>query len=83
MNRESCAQLIVGLALLLPVLYVGSYFALVLPAPVVTGTFTPSIDHYRFGGRISKATYWPLETLDRGLRPETWKESPSEWSTYP
>jgi hypothetical protein len=84
MKRDSRAPLIVAIMLLvLPVLYVGSYFALVLPEPVVRDPFDPFFDHYRLGGRVSKVMFWPLEKLDRELRPGTWKESPSGWTVYP
>jgi hypothetical protein len=47
------------------------------------GTFDPSFDHYRIGGSISKVVFWPLETLDRRMRPGTWKESPNGWGVFP
>jgi hypothetical protein len=66
MNR---APLIVAvILLLLPVLYVGSYLALYSPAPDQYG----SGSGYRRHPRI----FWPLETIDRMIRPAKWKPLP-------
>jgi hypothetical protein len=68
--------------LLLPVLYVGSYFALVVPegylreASVQVTEPTPEmffLKHYRFGGKVAARAYWPLEQIDRRLRPGAWE----------
>jgi hypothetical protein len=87
---QSRAPVIVAIVLLLlPVLYVGSYFALVMPKgvrifgelppiPLVEfGTWNavqrPSYrEHYRLGGKVSARIFWPLEQVDRKLRPEHW-----------
>jgi hypothetical protein len=73
------APLIVAIVLLLlPVLYVGSYLAMVVPEGIVTkrervfgpgpAVMTTGIDCYRFGNDYAKRFYWPLEKIDRRLR---------------
>jgi hypothetical protein len=63
--------------LLLPVLYVGSYLALVVPRGVATqpnlrrSSFTIAWRRYRLGGQASEFLFWPLEQIDRKLRPGT------------
>ncbi|WP_254509811.1 hypothetical protein [Anatilimnocola floriformis] len=85
MKRESRAPLIVAIVLLvLPVLYVGSYLALVVP-----GGFSPvtpikgskkiafqnpcEIAHFRCGVHRAALFFWPLEQIDRKLRPGAWE----------
>lgn len=70
---QSRALLIVVIVLLLPVLYVGSYLALVVPFqtggaygfsyPIVEGT-----DSHIW---LSKF-YYPLERIDLAIRPDSW-----------
>lgn len=70
------APLTVAIALLLlPVLYVGSYFALVSPRPI--GVTVPAgkpfvLRHYHVAPDFAERFYWPLEQLDRKVRPEAW-----------
>ena len=59
MPRESRAPLIV--LLLLPVVYVGSYLVM-----VEHGSALP----YR--SEVERSFFWPLEQVDRKLRPLTW-----------
>lgn len=76
------APLIVAIVLLLlPVLYVGSYLALVRPAgisdTVVDGdgfywTELSSIRFYAIIGASGHRVFWPLEQIDRKLRPNSW-----------
>lgn len=97
MKRESRAPLIVAIVLLLlPVLYVGSYLALVRPYCVVTGYEQTgrymNVDaiHYRWGGERAAAVFWPLEQIDRKMRPGAWEpvipfihaESPMRFRVY-
>lgn len=83
---RSIGPIAVAALLLLPVIYVGSYLALVSPfrqiAPygtVVTEegkTTTLMMDiHYRVGGRWANALFWPLEQIDRRMRPHAWDGS--------
>jgi hypothetical protein len=80
MNRESRAPLIVALVLLLlPVLYVGSYLALVMPAGRIVleadaaGNLYGRTYLYRAGKKYSSVVFWPLEQIDRKVRPGTWQ----------
>lgn len=66
-----------SLLLLLPVLYVWSYFVLVVrrPAMVYVSLTYPtqySADYYRVGGDYAETFYWPLEQIDRKLQPDAW-----------
>ncbi|QDU30980.1 hypothetical protein ETAA8_61330 [Anatilimnocola aggregata] len=61
-------------------LYVGSYLALVVPAgriPVVDdsihGIAFGKVYHYRVDGDWAKFVYWPLEQIDRKVRPGAWE----------
>jgi hypothetical protein len=75
MKRESHSPLIVAIVLsLLPVLYVGSYLALVKPGGMHLPGFV--FTHYRYGHRISERAFWPLEQIDRKVRPSVWSEDP-------
>lgn len=67
------APLIVAIVLLLlPVLYVASYFALVNPAPSGDSVrFLPPQGNYRCDRKVARV-FWPLEQLDRKLRPNYW-----------
>jgi hypothetical protein len=65
--------------LLLPVLYVGSYLALVTP-----GVYGPSYQTadgyrafapYRCHPRFCPQIFWPLELIDRQLRRGSWDAS--------
>lgn len=59
---------------LLP-LYVGSYLALVEPEGIVLKGGESRITHYRFGGRAATAIFWPIEQVDRNVRPRDWDDS--------
>ncbi|QDU26346.1 hypothetical protein ETAA8_14240 [Anatilimnocola aggregata] len=66
------APLIVAIVLLLvPVLYVGSYFALVVPRGI-HGYKAIFEEHYRWQNKLCSRVFWPLEQIDRKLRPESW-----------
>lgn len=91
--KRHAAAIIAAILLLLPVLYVGSYLALVVPYQgPVTGKvlgcgFSGGFDiraNYRIvitssnsSGRLKQKDhvapfYWPLEQIDRKLRPAAW-----------
>lgn len=79
MKRDSRAPLIVAIVLLLlPVLYVGSYFALVVPNPDDYRWFAVSLGYvaeeqnYRIASSTLSKVFWPLEQIDRKLRPRAW-----------
>ncbi len=70
--------------LLLPVLYVGSYSGIVVPEGVFgpfylglgsqpTRIITVRTDkHYRFASKHAAKFFWPLEQIDRKVRPRAW-----------
>lgn len=60
--------LIVAIVLLiLPVLYAGSYLALVRPEGSVLFVYP-----YQYGEAWSARIFWPLEQIDRKVRPGAW-----------
>jgi len=75
MNR---APLILAIVLLLlPVLYVGSYLALLQGRTVALTPKGPLVlAKYRIDSLWLEWLYYPLETLDRRIRPNEW----DEWS---
>jgi hypothetical protein len=88
--KESRAPLSIAIVLLVvPLLYVGSYLALVRrdgvihdpPLQLAGGLVAPShhIEFYRLDWDFLATIYWPLEQLDRKLVPGLW----FDWSTYP
>jgi hypothetical protein len=76
---RSIAPIIAAILLLLPVLYVGSYLALVVPrGNNVVVERSPSLAvwgerHYRLASEWVPRFYWPLEQIDRRLRPAAWE----------
>jgi len=60
---KHAVPIIAAILLCLPVVYVGSYFALVTPR---------TADSYRIGGTVAARCYWPLEQLDRRYRKDEW-----------
>jgi hypothetical protein len=87
--RKNALPLIVAiLLLLLPVLYLGSYLALVQPQgrPALRSVFVDPVtgnriedwvrSHYLTGYPVVERVYWPLEVIDRTVRPAKWDDSP-------
>ena len=89
MKRESRAPPIIAIVLLLlPVLYVGSYLAMVhhsvqtvtlsiASSDASSASFPPRdipiYKHYRFDADSwASRFFWPLEQIDRKLRPQEW-----------
>ncbi|WP_254514018.1 hypothetical protein [Anatilimnocola floriformis] len=76
MTRESRAPLIVAIVLLLlPVLYVGSYLVLVQPGEDRLERVSMdriAFRNYRMNGDWPSRIFWPLEQIDRKLRPGVW-----------
>lgn len=82
MLQSRARSIALTVLLLLPVLYVFSYAALVMPAGKIvplrslTSKRVVIRSHYRiegiFAGRVD-TFFWPLEQIDRKLRPETWR----------
>jgi hypothetical protein len=82
--RSTALPVILGVLALL-VLYVASYLALVVPvaflripannSPAETMLLiTNPMDHYRWGGMRAAWLFYPLEQIDRRMRPGSWKE---------
>jgi hypothetical protein len=77
--KRNAAPILAATLLLLPVVYVGSYFAVVMPGceyevtirenERIVKTYPPG--SYRIGD-WAKQLYWPLEQIDRKLRPHAW-----------
>ena len=80
---RSFAPIIAAVLLLLPVLYVTSYLVLVVPEGiprqgigVANGVVVSSIshdNHYRLARDQAEWLFWPLEQIDRRLRPSAWQ----------
>lgn len=76
--KKHTGPIIAALLLLLPVLYVVSYFALVVPAGIWGTPATPLasvayLGTYRCGDTWGERLFWPLEKIDRKLRPQAWR----------
>jgi hypothetical protein len=83
-TTRSFAPVIAAVLLLLPVLYVASYLALVVPDGIEIVTYYRSTDpqypimgdvryvNYRIASGVCDKVFWPLERLDRTLRPAKW-----------
>ncbi|QDU30822.1 hypothetical protein ETAA8_59710 [Anatilimnocola aggregata] len=80
-TTRSAAPIFAAILLLVPVIYVGSYLALVNPpgSPVPYGSGT---DCYRAGKQWSARIFWPLEQMDRKARPGAWRDE-LNWQSYP
>ena len=75
MNRAPLVA--VFLFLLLPTLYLGSYLLLVEPQGIYYSVFsggakTLYCDHYRWQNDSCERIFWPLERIDRKIRPAAW-----------
>jgi len=76
--KRHAAPILAVVLLLLPVLYVGSYLALVTPEGAITHTFQGNSvrigwHHYRVSGTWIGNVFWPLEQIDRKVRPGAWE----------
>lgn len=73
---NSHAPIIAAILLFLAVLYVGSYLALVFPGGWLDfedqRVGIARWQHYRLGSDKSEKGFWPLEQIDRQLRPDAW-----------
>ena len=87
-------QLLLAIVLLLlPILYIGSYLAFVVPSGVPQGEYYCRFEKhdktiyasYRINTNTEFAEwfFWPLERLDRKLRPGSWHDQelilPGTW----
>lgn len=80
---QSRAPLIIAILLLLLPVYVASYLAIVIPGGeiIVPRSATLPFLHsgvtrkYKLGGSVSETIFYPLEQIDRTLRPGAWRSS--------
>jgi len=72
------APIVAAILLLLPVLYVGSYLALVEPGPR-NGWGNARYRTYRVSDEFCVRFFWPVEQIDKRVRPRAW-ESP--WGEF-
>jgi len=76
-TNRTVAPVIAAIVLFLPVLYVLSYLAIVNPPqgrvrPLTVDQFLLGGENYRCGGNKAESFFWPLEQIDRKLRPDAW-----------
>ncbi len=79
MKREASMRIILAaILLLLPVLYVGIYLGSLKPPPKDFNEMLDRRDgNYRWQGLWPFVVFWPLEQIDRKIRPGVWgEESP-------
>lgn len=73
-KRSSAVWVVVAAVFMLPVLYFGSYLALMQPGSfALGGTFTKYAD-YRYGGLYAARFFYPAHLLDRRIRPAYWQD---------
>lgn len=76
-KRTSNLVLVLGVVLLAPLLYLGSYLALLDDGGPVTATFAGSdfyrVPNFKVGGVAAQYAYWPAYLLDRTVRPRRWR----------
>jgi hypothetical protein len=82
--KSHAAPLLVITLLILPLLYGGSYLALVVPGGRIVWAKPntqfwmgePFLSHYRAGRDFAPRFFWPLEQIDRMVRPGAWEVRP-------
>jgi hypothetical protein len=85
-EKRSSLMLVVAMLLLPPAIYLGSYLALVSPGNYESKVLDVGpnqkvyVEGYRYFGdedaemaRFAPRVFWPLEQLDRRLRPDAWE----------
>jgi hypothetical protein len=74
---STAAPILAVLAIALPLAYAGSYLALVdirVVRVIDSGVeFEGQFLRYRFGGELAESVFYPLNQVDRWLRPEKWQ----------
>jgi len=81
-RSSSAGAIAAAVLLLLPILYVGSYYAVVdTDDPTAAGvSFRCSVSarsrdlRYRIYPEVAGVIYWPIEQVDRRLRPAAWED---------
>jgi hypothetical protein len=80
-KRSSAVPAIVAVLLLLPLLYIGTYLALLRPQPgslrwaALSNLEVRRIADYRWGGSYTRAAFQPIHQVDRLIRPSYWTYS--------
>jgi hypothetical protein len=83
-RRWNPGLVIAAVLLLLPVLYVGSYLALVVPESTGLKVTLPGgvralrQSSYRAWPDYAEPFFWPLEEIDRWARPVAWERGESD-----
>jgi hypothetical protein len=72
-QRSSLLPVVVALLLALPILYVGTYVALVIPEGRIRNNEPFDMCYYRIDGGGVDTVFWPLQRLDKRLRPLRWR----------
>lgn len=73
MKESRGSAIVVALLMLLPMMYVGSYLALVVPSGIHhPANYFEFLGYYRCFDGIAAKVYWPLEQVDRRIRPDAW-----------
>jgi hypothetical protein len=82
--KKHAAPIIAAILLILPVLYVGSYLALVVPGRTMfESAWGPTIPPYRWRLKMAERIFWPLEQIDRKVRPRAWEASEYDQAISP
>jgi hypothetical protein len=76
-RRSNAAPIAIAVLLALPLLYVGSYLALVEVSGVAIANADNEkwawVENYRVGTNAARTIYKPLNWADRQLRPSYWE----------
>ena len=80
--KKHAGPIIAAIVLVLPLLYIGSYLALVTPQGTFVADRTSPFSYddlgdgymrsYRVQSEWCPIIFWPLEQIDRKVRPESW-----------
>jgi hypothetical protein len=95
-KRTHYSRLVIAVALLLSFMYVITYLALVVPEGILHPRFreqssininqfsevSASMHYYRLGGNQPRKLFWPLECLDRKIRPGSWYSPAGLFGSY-
>jgi hypothetical protein len=75
-SRSGAGPLVLAIGLLLlPLLYVGSYLSLVQPTGRrIYDRSGMRVASYRIDNPMPGKIYWPLERIDRKVRPKDWSQ---------
>lgn len=87
-KRPTGAVVLVAILLALPVVYFGSYYALLVKTTAVFTTKNinvrvVSLPSYRAGGEAAKTFFGPAYHIDRAIRPSYWQDQQALLSPSP